>query len=128
MLIHGVAFTAELNWGKVFAPLSRLPVIAVDLRGHGDGIKVGSRFRLEDCADDIAALAEVLGISSFIAVGYSMGRMVAQLLYKRHASLLSAWSCAPPRATSWDHRSRRWPPWCCQRRPPPCCGYRCCSR
>ena len=90
MLIHGVTFTAELNWGKVFAPLSReFRVIAMDLRGHGDGIKAGSRFRLEDCADDIAALAETLDIGSFIPVGYSMGGMVAQLLYKRHARLLS---------------------------------------
>ncbi len=90
MLIHGVTFTAELNWGKVFAPLSRhFRVIASDLRGHGDGISAGSRFRLEDCADDIAALAEVLGIGRFVAVGYSMGGMVAQLLYRRHPSLLS---------------------------------------
>ncbi len=90
MLIHGVTFTAELNWGKVFAPLSRhFRVIAIDLRGHGDGIRAGSRFRLEDCADDVAALAEALGISRFVAVGYSMGGMVAQLLYRRHAPLLS---------------------------------------
>jgi 3-oxoadipate enol-lactonase len=90
MLIHGVTFTAELNWGKVFAPLSRhFRVIAMDLRGHGDGIRAGSRFRLEDCADDVAALAEVLGISKFVAVGYSMGGVIAQLLYKRHAPLLS---------------------------------------
>ncbi|MGB6579812.1 MAG: alpha/beta fold hydrolase [Streptosporangiaceae bacterium] len=90
MLIHGVTFTAELNWGKVFAPLSRhFRVIAMDLRGHGDGIRVGSRFRLEDCADDVAALAEVLHISRFVAVGYSMGGMIAQLLHKRHAPLLS---------------------------------------
>ena len=90
MLIHGVTFTAELNWGTVFAPLSRhFRVIAIDLRGHGDGISTGGRFRLEDCADDIAALAQVLGISRFVAVGYSMGGMVAQLLYRRHPSLLS---------------------------------------
>jgi 3-oxoadipate enol-lactonase len=90
MLIHGVTFTAELNWGKVFAPLSRyFRVVAMDLRGHGDGIKAGSRFRLEDCADDIAALAETLDLGPFIAVGYSMGGMIAQLLYKRHAPLLS---------------------------------------
>jgi pimeloyl-ACP methyl ester carboxylesterase len=90
MLIHGVTFTAELNWGKVFAPLSRhFRVVAIDLRGHGDGISAGSRFRLEDCADDVAALAQVLGIDRFIAVGYSMGGMVAQLLYRRHPSLLS---------------------------------------
>jgi 3-oxoadipate enol-lactonase len=90
MLIHGVTFTAELNWGKVFAPLSgHFRLVAIDLRGHGDGIPAGSRFRLEDCADDIAALAEVLGIGRFVAVGYSMGGMVAQLLYRRHPSLLS---------------------------------------
>ena len=90
MLIHGVAFTAELNWGKVFAPLGRhFRVVAADLRGHGDGIRLRSRFRLEDCTDDIAVLAGVLDIGRFAAVGYSMGGMVAQLLYRRHAALLS---------------------------------------
>ena len=129
VLIHGVAFTAELNWGKVFAPLSRhFRVLAIDLRGHGDGIRAGSRFRLEDCADDIAALAEVLDISQFVAVGYSMGGMVAQLLYKRHAPLLSGLVLCATAATSWDHRWSRWPPWRCRRRPPPFSGTRCCSR
>jgi pimeloyl-ACP methyl ester carboxylesterase len=90
MLIHGVACTAELNWGKVFAPLAaHFRVIAADLRGRGDGIRAGSRFRLEECADDVAALAAVLDIGKFTAVGYSMGGMVAQLVYRRHASLLS---------------------------------------
>jgi 3-oxoadipate enol-lactonase len=90
MLIHGLACTAELNWGKVFAPLAaHFRVVAADLRGHGDGIRAGSRFRLEDCADDVAALAAVLGTGKFTAVGYSMGGMVAQLVYRRHASLLS---------------------------------------
>jgi 3-oxoadipate enol-lactonase len=90
MLIHGVAGTAELNWGKVLAPLGRhFRVVAADLRGHGDGIRLRSRFRLEDCADDIAALAGVLDIGRFTAVGYSMGGSVAQVLYRRHAALLS---------------------------------------
>ena len=90
MLIHGVTFTAELNWGKVFAPLAaHFRVIAADLRGHGDGIRAGSRFRLEDCANDVAALAGVLGIGRFVAVGYSMGGMIAQLVYRRHAQLVS---------------------------------------
>jgi 3-oxoadipate enol-lactonase len=90
MLIHGVTVTAELNWGKAFAPLSRhFRVVAMDLRGHGDGIPAGFRFRLEDCADDVAALAEVLGIDGFVAVGYSMGGMVAQLVARRHAPMVS---------------------------------------
>ena len=90
MLIHGVAGTAELNWARVFAPLSRhFRVVAADLRGHGDGIRLRSRFRLEDCADDFAALAGVLGTGRVTAVGYSMGGMIAQLLYRRHAPLVS---------------------------------------
>ena len=90
MLIHGVACTAELNWGKVLAPLGReFRVVAADLRGHGDGISPGARFRLEDCADDVAALAAALDIRRFIAVGYSMGGMVAQLMYRQYAPLLS---------------------------------------
>jgi 3-oxoadipate enol-lactonase len=90
MLIHGVTFTAELNWGKVFAPLARhFRVVAMDLRGHGDGIRVGWRFKLEDCADDVAALADVLAVDNFIAVGYSMGGMVAQLVYRRHSPMVS---------------------------------------
>lgn len=91
MLIHGVTFTAELNWGKSFDVLGRhFRVVAMDLRGHGDGIGAGrGRFRLEDCADDIAVLAQVMGVGPFVAVGYSMGGMVAQLLSRRHAPLLS---------------------------------------
>ena len=90
MLIHGVTITAELNWGRLFGPLSRqFRVLAMDLRGHGDGIPAGFRFRLEDCADDVAALAGVLAIGNFVAVGYSMGGMVAQLVARRHAQMVS---------------------------------------
>jgi pimeloyl-ACP methyl ester carboxylesterase len=90
VLIHGVAGTAELNWRMVFAPLARhFRVVAADLRGHGDGIGLRAQFRLEDCADDVAALAGILGIPRFAAVGYSMGGIVAQMLYQRHASLVS---------------------------------------
>jgi 3-oxoadipate enol-lactonase len=90
MLIHGVTVTAELNWAKVFVPLSRhFRVVAMDLRGHGDGIPVGWRFRLEDCADDMAALAGVLAIDRFVAIGYSMGGMIAQLVWRRHAPMVS---------------------------------------
>jgi pimeloyl-ACP methyl ester carboxylesterase len=53
MLIHGLTFTAELNWGRVLGRLGRrFHVVAFDQRGHGHGISAGSRFRLEDCADD----------------------------------------------------------------------------
>jgi len=88
--MHGVTFTAELNWGRILAPLGQhFRVVALDQRGHGAGIRAGSPYKLEDCADDVAALATTLGIDRFVAVGYSMGGIIAQLLYRRHPQRLS---------------------------------------
>jgi diacylglycerol O-acyltransferase len=57
--------------------------VVFDQRWHGQGI-ASPRFLLEDCADDIAALADELGIETFIPVGFSMGSLVAQLTWRRH--------------------------------------------
>jgi pimeloyl-ACP methyl ester carboxylesterase len=85
LLLHGLGATAALNWHAVFDSLGRhYRVIALDYRGHGRGIRLSGRFKLADCADDAAALVEELGIDRVIAVGYSMGGPVAQLLWHRH--------------------------------------------
>jgi pimeloyl-ACP methyl ester carboxylesterase len=87
LLLHGWIASGGLNWLRSFEPLGRhFRVIALDQRGHGRGIRNWRRFRLEDCADDAAALLEALEIDSAIAVGYSMGGPVAQLLWHRHAA------------------------------------------
>ncbi len=89
LLLHGWSATADLNWHPYFDALARhFRVIAIDHRGHGQGIRHDDPFRLEDCADDVAALAELLGIERLIAVGYSMGGPIAQLLWQRHRSLV----------------------------------------
>jgi 3-oxoadipate enol-lactonase len=56
----------------------------MDLRGHGRGIPSGPRYRLADCADDAAALADALDVDTFIPVGYSLGGPIAQLVWHRH--------------------------------------------
>ncbi|MFM8836835.1 MAG: alpha/beta fold hydrolase [Actinomycetota bacterium] len=85
LLLHGWTATADLNWFTCFDALSEnFNVIALDLRGHGRGIRTKSNFKLEDCADDVAALADQLGIATFIPVGYSMGGTIAQLVWQRH--------------------------------------------
>jgi len=85
VLLHGWIASGGLNWFTAFGPLSqRYRVIAPDLRGHGRGIRSRRRFRLADCADDVAALLEHLGAEPAIVVGYSMGGPVAQLLWRRH--------------------------------------------
>ena len=86
LLLHGWLFASDLNWLRTYAPLAGAGyrVIAVDLRGHGRGLRSSERFRLADCADDAAGLLEVLGIESALVVGYSMGGPVAQLVARRH--------------------------------------------
>ena len=85
VLLHGYMASGGLNWFRTFEALgSEFHVIAPDLRGHARGIRSRRRMRLADCADDIAALVDVLGTGPVIAAGYSMGGPVAQLLWKRH--------------------------------------------
>jgi 3-oxoadipate enol-lactonase len=85
VLLHGWTVTGGLNWFTSMNALSSAHrVIALDHRGHGRGIRTWRRFRLEDCADDVAALADWFQLDSFIPVGYSMGGPIAQLVWKRH--------------------------------------------
>jgi pimeloyl-ACP methyl ester carboxylesterase len=98
VLVHGVTLTADLNWSGVQPTLGqRFRVIAFDQRGHGRGPDPGPSFRLEDCADDIAALAEVLGAERVTVVGYS-------------APTSSVRACSVPSGTGrrGSGRARRW--------------------
>lgn len=89
LLLHGWIASGGLNWFNAFGPLSeRYSVLAPDLRGHGRGLRSRRRFRLADCADDVAALLEQRSTGPVIAVGYSMGGPVAQLLWRRHPELV----------------------------------------
>jgi pimeloyl-ACP methyl ester carboxylesterase len=90
VLLHGLGATARLNWPGAFGALSQwFRVVSVDHRGHGRGIRPALPFRLRDCADDVVALADVLGIDEFVAVGYSMGGPIALQARRRHPSRVS---------------------------------------
>jgi pimeloyl-ACP methyl ester carboxylesterase len=89
LLLHGWMASGGLNWFRVFDTLGEhFNVVAVDMRGHGRGIRNGRRFRLADCADDAAALLDLLGTGPVIVVGFSLGGPVAQLLWRRHPDLV----------------------------------------
>jgi len=102
LLLHGWVASGGLNWLRAFDSLSQhYRVLAPDFRGHAQGEACRTKFSIEDCADDMGALLEVLSPGEpAIVVGYSMGGMVAQELWRRHRSrvgglVLSATSCAP---------------------------------
>ena len=86
ILIHALATTAALSWYPSMHTLAeRYRVIAFDQRWHGRGIR-SEAFSLEDCADDVVAVADALGVDRFTVAGYSMGGAIAQLAWKRHRS------------------------------------------
>ncbi|MGQ0519948.1 MAG: alpha/beta fold hydrolase [Actinomycetota bacterium] len=90
VLLHGWTVTSDLNWFAAYGALGRrFRVVAMDHRGHGRGVRSRRPFRLEDCADDVAAMAGELGLEQVIPVGYSMGGPVAQLLWRRHRELVA---------------------------------------
>jgi 3-oxoadipate enol-lactonase len=84
ILIHALATTAALSWYPSMHSLAtQYRVIAFDQRWHGRGIK-SEKFSLDDCADDVIAVADALGVDRFTVVGYSMGGAIAQLVWRRH--------------------------------------------
>ena len=88
LLLHGWTASADTNWWPLFGELEgSRPLVAIDHRGHGRGIRPEEPFSLEACADDAASLVEQLGIPRVIVAGYSMGGPIALHFWERHRSL-----------------------------------------
>lgn len=84
LLLHAVGCTGLLTWFPSIEPLSRrYRVVTMDQRWHGRGIQ-SEEFSLYDCADDAAALIDVLGLGDVIVAGFSMGSIVAQRVWRQH--------------------------------------------
>ncbi len=87
VLLHAVGCTGLLTWYPSIAPLAkRFRVVTLDQRWHGRGIQ-SEEFSLADCADDVAALVEVLGLGKVIVAGYSMGSIIAQRVWRQHPEI-----------------------------------------
>jgi len=81
--------TAALNWYRTLQDLAPdWHTLAPDLRGHGRHGGQAPRFSMEAAADDQAELLAELGTGPVVAVGYSMGGAVAQVLARRHPELV----------------------------------------
>ncbi len=84
VLLHALGTTAHLSWAMAFTELSRTHrVVTLDQRWHGRGIR-SPRFTFADCADDVVALLDELGVERAIIAGYSMGGAIAQLVWHQH--------------------------------------------
>lgn len=111
LLLHGWMVSADLNWLSSYGPLieAGYRVLALDHRGHGRGLRTLAPFRLSDCADDAAAVVRAIVGGPVIAVGYSMGGPVAQLLARDHPDLVGGLVlCATTREWRGPEFERLW--------------------
>ena len=88
-LLHALACTGLLTWYPSIPELRRrYRLVVFDQRWHGQGFR-SPRFDLDDCADDLIAVADLLGVDQIVPVGFSMGSLVAQLAWRRHPSRIA---------------------------------------
>lgn len=84
LLLHALSTTGLLTWFPSIPVLAqRYRVITMDQRFHGRGI-MSAQFSLHDCADDAAAVLDALAVDRAMIVGYSMGSLVAQRVWRQH--------------------------------------------
>ena len=89
MLFHGWTASADVQFFTAYEALAdRYSFVAIDHRGHGRGLRTEAPFRLEDAADDAAAVLRHLGIGPVVTVGYSMGGPISMLFARRHPQLV----------------------------------------
>jgi len=90
LLLHGWSASCDSQFFSAYEELAKFfSIIGVDHRGHGRGLRPSVPVRLEDCADDAAAVAKKLGVTAVITVGYSMGGPISLLTAQRHPELVS---------------------------------------
>ncbi|MDA3626167.1 alpha/beta hydrolase [Saccharopolyspora sp. WRP15-2] len=90
VLVHSLALD-----GSWFEPLAaelgdEFRCVLPDLRGHGASGGTPDSISLDALADDVALIAERLGLTRFPVVGISLGGMVAQALAHRHPDAVAA--------------------------------------
>ncbi|MFI0450605.1 alpha/beta fold hydrolase [Actinomadura sp. 6N118] len=97
LLVHGYAADSQ-DWAWHIAGLTAAGhrVIAPDLRGHGHSSAPETGYRPQELAADLARLLDRLGVDQVIAIGHSMGGMVASALAVEHPGRVRSLVCVDP--------------------------------
>lgn len=89
VMLHALGATAH-SWRLVADHLCRqYPVIAFDLRGHGQSDQPESGYELATMAEDVISGMANLGLGQVALVGHGWGARVALVLAARHPALVS---------------------------------------
>lgn len=78
ILLHGGVHTFHLSFGALLPELSAgRRVIGVELQGHGHTADTERPFSIQQCAEDVVALLDHLGIDQADFFGFSLGGLVS---------------------------------------------------
>lgn len=108
VFLHGFLLDRSLWTPQFGAHVDHNRCIALDLRGFG-GSTPAPPYTVEQYADDVIALLDVLGIERAVIVGLSLGGYVAFALWRNHRRRVMGLVLANTRASadSEDTRARR---------------------
>ncbi len=91
LLLHGFTGSAAA-WRPLIESWGGFRTIAVDIIGHGASESPGdlTRYAMSECADDLAAVLDRLGVEQAAVLGYSLGGRVALRFALRYPERLRA--------------------------------------
>ncbi len=89
LFCHGTGLHARC-WDQVIAHLAGRRCFALDFRGHGCSDKPDTPYRWRTFGQDVAAVAQALGLSGAIGVGHSLGGHAVTLAAALHPQAFSA--------------------------------------
>ncbi|MFI6483582.1 alpha/beta fold hydrolase [Nonomuraea sp. NPDC050663] len=78
IMLHGGAYTFHLSFDALLPALTaERKVIGIELQGHGHTAGGDRPFSIRQCADDVIALLDHLGVEEADWFGYSLGGLTA---------------------------------------------------
>jgi len=109
LMVHGLSSNAHL-WDEVADIVSAAghDVTAIDLRSHGESDAPDEGYDTATAADDVAAVADVLGVSGCIVAGQSWGGDVVVQVAARHPGVVAALALIDG---GWSNLSESFPSW-----------------
>lgn len=99
LLIHGWPHDRTLWHAQLNGLATHARCVAPDLRGFGETPAV-EPFSIDQYADDMAALLDVLAIPQAVVCGISMGGYVALAMWRRHRARVNGLVLVSTRASS----------------------------
>ncbi|MFN8571447.1 MAG: alpha/beta fold hydrolase [Gemmatimonadaceae bacterium] len=97
VFVHGFPLNRSLWAPQAHGLVDRARCIAPDLRGFGEST-VTPPYSMDQYADDVVSLMDVLRLDRAVIVGLSMGGYVAMAMWRRHKARVRALALVDTRA------------------------------